>query len=169
VTDTVAKLGREAAPECFALLPRCQGVAVDPAQIRHRFGGATIGIAEMLRSAQDFNFKARLTVADWPRLAKLALPAIAECNDGGFMIVARVADETAVVRVGGRPRLMRRSQLQAFCKLFPWRRDVPYWVSVSDLRAVTVAGHRPGSTPNPIQRQLPGANRDQRDFRGVSP
>jgi subfamily B ATP-binding cassette protein HlyB/CyaB len=115
VTDAVAEPRGDAAPECFALLLRCHGVAVDPAQIRHRFGGATIGIAEMLRCAKDFNFKARLIVADWPRLAKLALPAIAECNDGGFMIVARVADDNAVVQVGGRPRLMSRSQFQAFC------------------------------------------------------
>ena len=115
VTEAVAEPGGDGAPECFALLLRCHGVAVDPAQIRHRFGGATVGIAEMLRCAKDFNFKARLIVADWPRLAKLALPAIAECNDGGFMIVARVADDNAVVQVGGRPRLMSRSQFQAFC------------------------------------------------------
>jgi subfamily B ATP-binding cassette protein HlyB/CyaB len=115
VTDRVAELGGDAAPECFALLLRCHGVAIDPAQIRHRFGGATIGIAEMLRSAREFNFKARLIVADWPRLSKLALPAIAECNDGGFLIVARVAEDNAVVQVGGRPRLMSRAQFQAFC------------------------------------------------------
>src|SRR5258708_15403942 len=106
VTDKVAELGGDAAPECFSLLLRCHGVAIDPAQIRHRFGGGAIGIAEMLRSAREFNFKARLIVTDWPQLTKLALPVIAESNDGGFLILAQGAGDNAVVHVGGRPGLV---------------------------------------------------------------
>ena len=102
VTDQVAERGGDAAPGCLSLLLRWHGLAIDPAQIRHRFGGATIGIVGMLRCAREFNFKARLIAADWPRFAKLALPVIAECNDGGFLIVARVADDNVIVQVGGR-------------------------------------------------------------------
>src|SRR5262249_62053994 len=36
-------------------------------------------------------------------------------NDGGFLIVARVADDNVIVQVGGRPRQMSRAQFQAFC------------------------------------------------------
>jgi subfamily B ATP-binding cassette protein HlyB/CyaB len=90
-------------------------LAVDPAQIRHRFGGAAIGVAELLRCAKEFNFKARLIAANWPRLARLALPAIAESRDGGFLVVAKVGDDSAVVQVGGRPLLMSRDEFEASC------------------------------------------------------
>jgi hypothetical protein len=41
VTDTIAKLGGDPAPECFALLLRCHGVAVEPTQIQHQFTKTT--------------------------------------------------------------------------------------------------------------------------------
>jgi len=42
VTATVAKLGGDPAPECFALLPCCHGVAVEPTQIQRQFTKTTI-------------------------------------------------------------------------------------------------------------------------------
>jgi len=59
VTDTVAELEGDAAPDCFALL-RAAGMAVEPAQIQHRFWGVTIDIAGMLCCAKDFNFQGRV-------------------------------------------------------------------------------------------------------------
>jgi ABC-type bacteriocin/lantibiotic exporter with double-glycine peptidase domain len=39
---------------------RFQGVAADPAQIGHRFGGVPIGVTEMLRCAKELGLKARV-------------------------------------------------------------------------------------------------------------
>jgi ATP-binding cassette, subfamily B, bacterial HlyB/CyaB len=111
----VSDLKGDAAPDCFALFLRCYGTAADAAQIRHRFGGAVIGVNELLRCAKEFKLKSRMVSADWPRLSKLSLPVMAECNDGGFLIVARVTEDNAVVQVGGRPRLLDRAQFEAFC------------------------------------------------------
>ena len=43
--------------ESLSLLMRFHGVAADAAQISHRFGGAPIGVTEMLRCAKEFKFK----------------------------------------------------------------------------------------------------------------
>jgi hypothetical protein len=44
------------------MLLRLNGIGADPEQIRHRFGGATIGIPEMLRCAKEF---ARPGTPEW--------------------------------------------------------------------------------------------------------
>jgi len=87
----------ESGLDCLVLLLRFHGVAVDPAQIGHRFGGGPIKVTEMLRCAKELKLKARAVVVDWPRLAKLSLPAIAECKDGGFLILGKVGEHLAVV------------------------------------------------------------------------
>jgi cytosine/creatinine deaminase len=45
--------------EGLVMLLRLHGIGADPEQIRHRFGGARIGTAEMLRCAKEFGLKAR--------------------------------------------------------------------------------------------------------------
>ena len=61
----------------LVLLLRFHGVGADPEQIRHRFGDATIGVAEMLRCAKEFGLKARVYQSHWERLAETPLPGIA--------------------------------------------------------------------------------------------
>src|SRR5947209_6395242 len=75
--------------ECLAFLLRFHGLAVDPAQVAHRFAGVRIGLTEMLRCAKELQLKARTVKASWSRLARLALPGIAECADGTFIILAK--------------------------------------------------------------------------------
>ena len=76
--------------ESLSLLLRFHGVAADAAQISHRFGGAPIGVTEMLRSAKEFKFKARAVTTNWTRLIRLSLPAIVQQRDGTFIILAKV-------------------------------------------------------------------------------
>jgi subfamily B ATP-binding cassette protein HlyB/CyaB len=99
---------------CLALLLRFHGVAADPAQISHRFGGTAIGVAEMLRCARDFKLKARSVTSDWGRLSKLALPVIAECKDGAFLIVGQLAGDKVLVQspAVGRPQSFTREQFE---------------------------------------------------------
>lgn len=54
-----------------------QGIGVDPAQLRHRFGGRSVGVTEMLRCAKDLGLKARVINTCWRRLAATPLPGIA--------------------------------------------------------------------------------------------
>jgi len=70
-------------PGLFVLvsLLRVLGVSADPAQIRHRFGAAPIGIPEILRCAKELGLKARERRVDWDRLETTPLPAIAARRD----------------------------------------------------------------------------------------
>ncbi len=82
----------------LALLLRFHGIAVDSAQVRHRFGSVAIGISEMLRCAKEFKLKARAVQTNWARIQKLPLPAIAENHDGTFFIVAKCSGESVLVQ-----------------------------------------------------------------------
>src|SRR6266545_7557161 len=99
----------------LTLLLRFLGIAVDPGQISHRFGGAAIGVDEMLRCAKDFRLKARAVAADWARLAKLPLPAIAECSDGTFLILGKATDKDVLVQapMRGGPQVLTRAAFEA--------------------------------------------------------
>jgi ATP-binding cassette, subfamily B, bacterial HlyB/CyaB len=81
---------QETGVDALVLLLRFHELAVDPAQIRHRYANAPFGVSEILRCAKELKLKARGVVADWGRLAKTALPALAECRDGGFLVLARI-------------------------------------------------------------------------------
>jgi subfamily B ATP-binding cassette protein HlyB/CyaB len=97
------------------LLLKLYGVAADPSQIKHRFGGALIGVTEMLRCAREFKLKARSVSTDWAGLSRLPLPAIAECGDGNFVIVGKVADGQALIHCcqSGGPRAIAQSEFEA--------------------------------------------------------
>ena len=69
----------------------------------------------MLRCAKDLGLKARAYRTDWSRLAKTPLPAIAALRDGGFMVVAKAAEDKVLVQspLAPRPALMTRAELLA--------------------------------------------------------
>ena len=96
--------------EALVTLLHFQGVAADRGQIRHRLG-TKIGAPEMLRCAKDLGLKARAYRTDWSRLAKTPLPAIATLRDGGFMVVAKAAEDQVLVQSpqASRPALMTRA------------------------------------------------------------
>jgi ATP-binding cassette, subfamily B, bacterial HlyB/CyaB len=100
----------------LVMLLRLHGIGADPGQIRHRFAtGAAIGVADMLRCAKALGLKARCITSHWGRLAKTPLPALAARRDGGFFILAKVADGRALIQdpVAGQPLIVGRSQLEA--------------------------------------------------------
>jgi subfamily B ATP-binding cassette protein HlyB/CyaB len=98
----------------LVLLLRFHGIAADARQIMHQYG-ETIGTVEMLRCAKDLKFKARAVGSSWDRLARTALPAIAERSDGSFIIVSKVADTSALILdpVAGRPQSLSRAEFEA--------------------------------------------------------
>ncbi|OLP59519.1 peptidase C39 [Xaviernesmea oryzae] len=94
--------------EALVLLLRLNGVAADAEQIRHRFGGTDINMAEILRCAKEFEFKARALSSHWERLQKTALPAIAQARDGSFFILGKVSETGVIIQD---PRLGRAQEL----------------------------------------------------------
>src|SRR6266404_6338767 len=69
----------------------------------------------MLRCAMDLGLKARACRTDWSRLARTPLPAIAVLRDGGFLLVAKAAEDKVWVQwpLEPRPTLMTRDELLA--------------------------------------------------------
>src|ERR1700759_4551366 len=94
MSDEAGSMGRvDPGLEALVTLLHFQGVAADREQIRHRLGTDTIGAAEMLRCARDLGLKARTYRTKWSRLARIPLPAIATLRNGGFVVLAKAADD----------------------------------------------------------------------------
>jgi ATP-binding cassette, subfamily B, bacterial HlyB/CyaB len=98
----------------LVMLLRSNGIAADSEQIRHRFGGARIGIPEMLRCAKELGLKARARRTSWSRLAHTPLPAIAALRDGGFLLLGKASEKQALVqRPSSRgPELLSRDECE---------------------------------------------------------
>lgn len=98
----------------LVMMLRFQGLGVDPEQIRHQFGGALIGLPEMLRCAKTFGLKARLTTTNWSRLPNTPMPALAALRDGGYLLLGKAGDGKVIVLEPGRPRpiVMTQAELE---------------------------------------------------------
>src|SRR5579863_3003104 len=99
----------------LAMLLRIHGVAIDPDQLRHRLGrGLAADAPEMLRCAKELGFKARSTQSSWARLAKTPLPALAEQRDGTFLLLAKAADDRALIYDArtNQPTVLSRQELE---------------------------------------------------------
>jgi subfamily B ATP-binding cassette protein HlyB/CyaB len=96
------------------LLLRFHGIAADARQLTHQYGDA-IGAVEILRCAKDLKLKTRVIGSTWERLAKTALPAIAERRDGSFFILSKTADDGALILdpVVGRPESLTRAAFES--------------------------------------------------------
>jgi ATP-binding cassette, subfamily B, bacterial HlyB/CyaB len=94
---------------------RFNGIGADPGQIRHRLGGVSTGIPEMLRVAKELGLKARACKTEWSRLPSTPLPAIAALKDGGFLFLGKVGEGKALIQSPSSPRpaLMTREELEA--------------------------------------------------------
>jgi ATP-binding cassette, subfamily B, bacterial HlyB/CyaB len=113
--ETVNSIAGDPGLVMLVTLLRFKGIGADPEQIRHRFGGSPIGIAEMLRLAKELGLKARAAASAWPRLANTPLPAIVGLKDGGFLLLAKVSEDKALVQssFSPRPSLMTRYEFEA--------------------------------------------------------
>ena len=98
----------------LTMLLTLKGIPADAGQIRHRFGGASVGLEDMLRLSKELGLKARILKTTWPRLVHTPLPGIAAVKTGGFLLIAKTDAEKALVQApGSRPRLMTRAELEA--------------------------------------------------------
>ncbi|MGY4505638.1 subfamily B ATP-binding cassette protein HlyB/CyaB [Bradyrhizobium sp. GM24.11] len=101
--------------DALLTLLHLQGVAADRDQLRHRFGAASFGAAEIIRCARSLGLKARTYRTQWSRLSDSPLPAIAMLRDGSFMVIAKASADKVLVQspVAQRPVFMERDEFAA--------------------------------------------------------
>ncbi len=99
----------------LVMVLRFLGVPADPDQIRHQFGGAPLGVTEILRCAKQLQVKARAIKTKWERLAATPLPAIAVLREGGFLLLGKAVDDKVLVQSPGSPKpaFMTRAEFEA--------------------------------------------------------
>src|SRR5438093_801012 len=99
------------------LLARYHGLAVDPEQLRHQFGGNGRPLSEsaLLRAAKSLGFKAGAVPGDWVRLAATPLPAIARLTDGRYLILAKADAEKVLAQAPdqARPLVLPRQEFES--------------------------------------------------------
>ncbi len=111
--DTNETDAADAGSLALATLLALKGVAADTGQIKRRFGGANIGLEDLLRLAKELKLKARILKTRWERLPHTPLPGIAPLRTGGFLLIAKTDAEKALVQApGAPPRLMTRAELE---------------------------------------------------------
>ena len=88
---------------CLAMIARLNGVAIDPNQARHELalGSVHASADQLVMIARSASLKAKTVNVRGKRLRGMAFPAIAEMDDGRFVIVGSVdtSGETARVLV----------------------------------------------------------------------
>lgn len=101
--------------DALLTLLHLQGVAADRDQLRHRFGAASFGAAEIIRCARSLGLKARTYRTQWSRLSDSPLPAIAMLRDGSFLVIAKASADKVLVQspVAQRPVFMERDEFAA--------------------------------------------------------
>jgi subfamily B ATP-binding cassette protein HlyB/CyaB len=88
---------------CLVTIARFHGINADPEQIKHALaiGPAGMGELEILRAARELGLKAKAVCVQLERLTKLALPAIAGLQTGGYIILAKIDREKFLVLYPG--------------------------------------------------------------------
>jgi subfamily B ATP-binding cassette protein HlyB/CyaB len=98
----------------YATLLAIHRVAVDPAQLRHELGhDRPVTADELLRLAKHQpDVRAKAVRADWDRLVRLPLPALAHGPEGWFLI-GKISDGVALIqRPGEQPSKVDRPILE---------------------------------------------------------
>ena len=101
---------------CLAAVLGLYRLPADPRQIarEHAPTGSPMAVPDLVRAARRLGLKARSVESSPGRLGKVPLPAIAELRDGGFLVLARMAEDRALVQEGARPpRLLGIEELGA--------------------------------------------------------
>lgn len=76
---------------CLVMLARFHALVADPEQLAHEFRSGKEGFSrtDILLAAKKLGLSAKCARPDLARLDTTPLPAIAQCKDGGFIILAR--------------------------------------------------------------------------------
>lgn len=99
--STTNDLTKDTGLFCLMMMAGLHSIAVDPAVLKHEFGGDTgsdgfvrFNLQKILLAAKSLGFNAKLVLQPPERLDRTPLPAIARDTDGRFFIVARYEAQT---------------------------------------------------------------------------
>ncbi len=102
---------------CLLILARFYDLPAHGGQLRHQFAQSnqTLSDIELLRAAKHIGLKAGLTTTTWAKLPGTPFPAIAKRSDGGYVVLAKVDGEKALLQdpVEGRPVVLSREQFES--------------------------------------------------------
>lgn len=104
MTHSTSTLNSDPTPPNTALaalimLAQYHGVAVNPADITHRFASnGDLNMQEWLLAAKDLGLKAKMVKHDIKRLSLLSLPALVWREDGQHFILARIDDNKFLIQ-----------------------------------------------------------------------
>lgn len=90
----------------LAMIAGFFGLPADIAQLGHRFGTAAepLTAADLLRAARQLGFKARAITSSFERLARTALPALAQHTDGHYFVLAKLDGDKVLIQDPLEPR-----------------------------------------------------------------
>jgi subfamily B ATP-binding cassette protein HlyB/CyaB len=104
---------------CLCVIAARHQRAADPVQLTRALGfdsTAAVTDAQLVLAAKELGLKAKSVRTSWDDLPRRSLPAVAELNDGEFVVLLR-SDPDGQVLVGDphkpRPQRMSREQLEA--------------------------------------------------------
>ncbi len=84
----------------LVLVARFFGVAAEAGQLRHRFARAEAPLSpgDIVRASRHLGLKARQVSSRWEKLGKTPLPALAQKDDGQWVVLAKVDAERVLVQ-----------------------------------------------------------------------
>lgn len=85
---------------CLSMLCAYHGMRAEPQQLLHEFADSAgqLDLINLVRAARKTGLKAKAVQATIKKLPKLSLPAIAEVQDGHFVILAKTADGKVLIQ-----------------------------------------------------------------------
>ncbi|MBN2751298.1 MAG: type I secretion system permease/ATPase [Rhodospirillaceae bacterium] len=101
---------------CLSILARFFEKPCNYEQLQRRHGapGLAANDIALTRYAKEIGFKASALNSEWKRLSRTPLPCIARHRDGGWFILAKIAEEQVLIqdpRVG-RPEQLSREEME---------------------------------------------------------
>lgn len=99
------------------LFAQLHGVSTDRRQLADQFvpSGGLFGAADLLMALSGLGFEAHREEGRLGKLARAALPVLAEDNAGGFMLVGRIDADTVLIQTADseQPERLGRAQFEA--------------------------------------------------------
>ena len=102
---------------CLVIIARFLGVAADERQLRHRFAHTEepVDANTLIRAARHVGLKARPVIREWQALSKTPLPALAQHQDGHWLVIAKADSERVLIQdpLEGRPLTLPRELFES--------------------------------------------------------
>ncbi len=85
---------------CLLIIAQYYDLPAEGSQLRHQFArsGHRLSDTELLRAAKNLGLKAGLVTSHWSKLQETDFPVMAKLVDGGYVVVAKVEGEKALVQ-----------------------------------------------------------------------